>query len=349
MSAPGHAPPGSPCAECDCPGLDPGQSGVAAFCAACGHPAEAHRPPVPPVRPCLDCTCAAFEEGGSNGARFCAACGHASERHESRGRKANGSVPATEYGLRIETAGTEHGLSADREAPLLRVSEAAAPDVPAPPTPPPAPVPPAFSPPVSAPRDGDRRGLRIALIGVAIAAAAVVVVAGIVLFVSSLGSSSTAVPLSPGPVSTTPKPGPDEVAKVIDGTTFRLGSGERVKLAQIDAPKVPSHDCYAANAVTELGRLLPVGTAVTLRPEPKLAKVDKFGRRVAYAFVGKTNVNLAMVKRGAAAPYFFFGRRGRYAAELLRAGTTARRAGLGLWSACPNTILDAVHQVHTRS
>src|SRR4051812_42954873 len=114
MSTPGNAPPGSPCAECDCPGLDPGQSPAARFCALCGHAVEAHRPPAAPARPCSDCSCSDFDDGGATGARFCAACGHASERHPLPARAAGDTALATEFGLRIESAGSEHGLSADR-------------------------------------------------------------------------------------------------------------------------------------------------------------------------------------------------------------------------------------------
>jgi len=192
----------------------------------------------------------------------------------------------------------------------------------------------------------DRR-LRLILVAVAIVAALVVGAAGLGLLLTGDDSprraSRSSAPASAPPVD------PDAVEKVIDGTTFRLGSGERIKLAQIDSPKVPTSDCYSAEAVAVLSELLPAGTKVVLRPEPKLGKKDKFGRRLAHVFVGPTHVNLEMVRRGAAAPYFFFGRRGRFADELLQAGRRARRADRGLWGACPGTALDPVHQIHTTS
>ncbi|MDX6535116.1 MAG: micrococcal nuclease [Gaiellales bacterium] len=338
MSAPGNAPPGPPCGECDCPGLDPGLSGAARFCAVCGHPAEAHHAPVAAARPCFDCSCTAFDDGGSTGARFCANCGHDSERHPQPARGAGGVAPSSEFGLRIE-ASSEHGLSADREAPALRAGEAAPADTPAW-----VPGPPAAGVPASVADGGRYRKMKVALVVVAIVAAALVAAAGLALLLTGDDTPRTASksPTTPTPIAD------DEVSKVIDGTTIKLGSGRRIKLAQVDAPKVPSNDCYSQEAVAELNSLLPAGTAVKLRAERKLDKVDKFGRRLAYVFTGTLNVNVEMVRRGAAAPYFFFGREGRYAADLVRAGKRANRTDSGLWGACPKTVLDPVHQVHTR-
>jgi micrococcal nuclease len=345
MSAAENVPPGSPCSECDCPGLDPGLSGAARFCAVCGHAVEAHHAQVATAtRPCLDCSCSTFDDGGTTGARFCATCGHATERHPMPPRAAGAPPPSPEYGLRIETPAVEHGLSADREAPALRASEVAPADVPLRVPPPPIPG------PAHAAR-GDENGRRrklIFLAAVAILAALVAGAAGLALALT--GGDSGRPAASDGTrttTSTTPVPA-NAVAKVIDGTTFRLGSGQRVKLAQVDAPKVPSKDCYSAEAVAELSRLLPEGTIVVLRRERRLPKVDKYGRRPAYVFVGEQNVSLEMVQAGAAAPYFFFGRRGRFADTLQLAATRAKRDKRGLWGACPKTALDVNHQVHTK-
>jgi micrococcal nuclease len=292
-------------------------------------------------RPCADCSCTAFDDGGTAGARFCATCGHASERHPAPAPATGGAAPSSEFGLRIETAGSEHGLSADREAPALRASEAAPSDAPVW-----IPRPPAAATPASEAGARRYRKLKRILIAAAIAAAALVAAAGLALLLTGGDSAPRARP--PTSAARTTPIAPNEVAKVIDGTTIRMGTGQRVKLAQVDAPKVPSNDCYSQDAVAELTRLLPAGTAVKLHREPKLRKVDKFGRRIAYVFAGTLNVNLEMVRTGAAAPYFFFGHRGRYAADLLKAATRAKRTGRGLWGACPRTVLDSVHQIHAR-
>jgi hypothetical protein len=45
-------------------------------------------------------------------------------------------------------------------------------------------------------------------------------------------------------------------------------------------------------------------------------------------------VNLRLVREGAAAPYFYSGDKGRYAAPILEAAVVARKAGRGLWGHC---------------
>jgi endonuclease YncB( thermonuclease family) len=59
------------------------------------------------------------------------------------------------------------------------------------------------------------------------------------------------------------------------------------------------------------------------------------------------NVNVALVRDGVAAPYFYDGDRGRYATLLTKLALHARARHLGLWGACPHTPVDFEHQVQT--
>jgi endonuclease YncB( thermonuclease family) len=52
------------------------------------------------------------------------------------------------------------------------------------------------------------------------------------------------------------------------------------------------------------------------------------------------NVNVQLVRVGAAAPYFYEGRRGRYATLLERLALRARAKKLGLWGRCTHTPYD---------
>jgi uncharacterized membrane protein YgcG len=119
-----------------------------------------------------------------------------------------------------------------------------------------------------------------------------------------------------------------------------------VQLAQISAPNLVAGDCFAEHSRSILSHLLN-GATITLVREPKLPRTDSYGRTVAYLKARDRNVNLILVKKGAAAPYFYFGRRGRYAGQLLAAAEKARRAHIGLWRACSKTKLDPDHQLHT--
>ena len=129
------------------------------------------------------------------------------------------------------------------------------------------------------------------------------------------------------------------VARVLDGDTIVLGSGEHVRLVQIDTPEKGT-ECYgeAASALTR--RLLPPGTGVRIEPDPGLDQVDRYGRRLAYVWKGGEDVNVKLVQEGAAGVWFFDGRRGRHANALLQAAEHARADHRGLWGACPLARID---------
>ncbi len=129
------------------------------------------------------------------------------------------------------------------------------------------------------------------------------------------------------------------VAYVGDGDTLGLEDGRTIRLVQIDAPEA-SGECYGREATAALGQITPRGTPVELEPDPALDDVDVYDRFLRYVFVDDVNVNLALVREGAAAPYFFRGDRGRYATELLDAADEARADRRGFWSACPAARLD---------
>jgi endonuclease YncB( thermonuclease family) len=136
------------------------------------------------------------------------------------------------------------------------------------------------------------------------------------------------------------------VASVTDGDTIRLADNRRIRLVQIDAPERPSGECYAERATTALSRLAPVGTTVSLRLDRALDAKDEHGRVLAYVTSGKKTFNLELVEMGAAAPYFFQGRRGQYAEDLMRAALRAKATGRGLWGDCPATNLDPSRPVN---
>ena len=137
------------------------------------------------------------------------------------------------------------------------------------------------------------------------------------------------------------------VVSVYDGDTLTLANGERVRLLQIDTPELGSGECYSRAARTELLRLVPLGSRVVLEADPRLDRVDRYGRLLRYVLRNGVNVNLDLVRRGAAAPYFYEGDRGRYAVTLAQAATSAKRAKRGLWKACPATVLDPYRAVAT--
>jgi micrococcal nuclease len=124
------------------------------------------------------------------------------------------------------------------------------------------------------------------------------------------------------------------VERVGDGDSFELQGGDRVRLLQIDAPELGVGECYAEQATRLLRALLRPGGEIGLEADAALDASDRFGRRLRYAFADGVNVNVDLVRQGAATPYFFAGEEGRYAGELLDAVDEARAEGRGMWAAC---------------
>jgi micrococcal nuclease len=140
------------------------------------------------------------------------------------------------------------------------------------------------------------------------------------------------------------------VARVVDGDTVALADGARVRLVQIDTPEVYyPRECYGEQASAVTKHLLPAGTLVRLYREPKTDAVDQYGRLLRYLVRDRDglNVNLQLVRVGAASPYFYDYRRGRYANLLVRLALRARAKHIGLWGHCPSSPYDPDHGVAT--
>jgi endonuclease YncB( thermonuclease family) len=79
---------------------------------------------------------------------------------------------------------------------------------------------------------------------------------------------------------------------------------------------------------------------VRVEQDSKLDQVDRYNRELAYVWKGGEDVNVTLVRDGAAGVWFFGGRRGRYAKDLLDATEQAQAAHKGLWGACPLARFD---------
>jgi endonuclease YncB( thermonuclease family) len=123
------------------------------------------------------------------------------------------------------------------------------------------------------------------------------------------------------------------IARVIDGDTLETADGRRIRLVQVDAPE-NSGECYGAQATAALEALLPAGSQIGLERDPLLDGVDRYGRQLRYVFKGRRNLNIVLVRRGAASVWFFDGDRGRYADRLLATARSAKARKRGAWGAC---------------
>ncbi len=132
-----------------------------------------------------------------------------------------------------------------------------------------------------------------------------------------------------------------------DGDTIDVRAGDRVRLVQIDAPELGEGECYARESRRELERLAPPGGRIELEADPRLDDTDRYGRLLRYVHATGANVNVELVRSGAATPYFRRGDEGTYADELLDAVEEAREDLRGMWGSC-RVVWDPDRAVTTR-
>lgn len=180
----------------------------------------------------------------------------------------------------------------------------------------------------------------------AIAIAAVVAFSVVsILFKSPSGTNiaarATTTLVRPATTTTTTTPplpaGDDRTVKsVLDGDSFEVSDGSKVRILGIDAPDTETKACFSADAMAHLSELLAPGSTVRLVYDA--TRTDKFNRTLAYVYrvPDALFVNVALVRDGYAkeqpvAPNT------AHADEIKAAADDASAAHRGLWQACPST------------
>ena len=124
------------------------------------------------------------------------------------------------------------------------------------------------------------------------------------------------------------------VARVVDGDTLVLASGEKVRYLLVDTPESVNgaDDCFGHEAA-QLNRSLADGHEVTLRYDDAACH-DRYGRLLAYVTVDGREINSLLVERGYACVLYLppAGTSRHVAVERLEA--EARAQHRGLWAAC---------------
>jgi len=133
-----------------------------------------------------------------------------------------------------------------------------------------------------------------------------------------------------------------EVIRVIDGDTFQIETGQKVRLIGIDTPETSdprkSVQCFGREAYEKTKNLLE-GNLVKL--EKDVSETDKYARLLRYVYLGDVFVNELLVKEG-------YARSSSYPPdikyqELFRtAEQEARKNSRGLWSACAGNSQSSV-------
>ena len=148
-------------------------------------------------------------------------------------------------------------------------------------------------------------------------------------------SSSTTRPPPPLP------PGEDKTVKsVIDGDSFELTDGAKVRLIGIDAPDVETSDCFSAEATSHLKELLPADKGVRLVYDT--TRTDRFNRTLAYVYrlPDALFINVAMARDGFAREQNANQNTARQD-EIATAVADARTANRGIWQSCSSTTTTA--------
>lgn len=128
--------------------------------------------------------------------------------------------------------------------------------------------------------------------------------------------------------------GPSEavVARVIDGDTVELESGERVRYLMIDTPEITTEqECWGAEA-KQTNAALVEGKLVGLRYDTQCE--DQYGRLLAYVELKGQIINELLVERGHAC-VLHIPPNGEDVVEHYRSlEYAAEQLGKGLWAAC---------------
>ena len=124
------------------------------------------------------------------------------------------------------------------------------------------------------------------------------------------------------------------VTRVVDGDTLvvRLATGTstRVRLIGVDTPERGA--CHASEATRQTTRLA-LRRAIVLKGDPTQATRDRYGRLLAYAWIGGRDLGYRLVAGGFGKKYVYgrpFQRLGPYR----QAEAGAKAAGRGLWGRC---------------
>ncbi len=134
----------------------------------------------------------------------------------------------------------------------------------------------------------------------------------------------------------TPRCGPltAEVARVVDGDTIELISGELVRYILIDTPELGQ--CFYQQA-TQANELLLKSGKIQLVYEDSC--FDTYGRLLAYVYSGDVLINYQLVETGYAKTFFVPPHGRGFREQFIGAQAKAQSEGWGQWGQCRTSAL----------
>lgn len=122
------------------------------------------------------------------------------------------------------------------------------------------------------------------------------------------------------------------VARVVDGDTIELTSGEKIRYLMVDTPESTTQkECWGEEAKAA-NKALVEGQEVTLRYDVECK--DRYGRLLAYVSVGGAEVNSLLIQRGHACVLHIGPNGDDRVDEFREFQADAKTAGKGLWADC---------------
>lgn len=118
------------------------------------------------------------------------------------------------------------------------------------------------------------------------------------------------------------------VTRIVDGDTFEIESGEKVRLIGIDTPE--SGDCYFYNAKNKLSDLI---LNKRIKMDKDVSETDRYQRLLRYIYVDDIFINDYLVKEGFANATSYPPDI-KYQDQFRESESQARSQNKGLWNAC---------------
>jgi uncharacterized protein (TIGR02246 family) len=118
------------------------------------------------------------------------------------------------------------------------------------------------------------------------------------------------------------------ISRIVDGDTIECAQIGRVRLIGMDTPE-SNQPPFGAQASAALAALIPLGTDVRL--EPDVEARDRYGRLLAYIWLGHTMINWRMVREGWAV-LLTYPPNVQYVDSFTDAERRAREEQRGLWA-----------------
>jgi micrococcal nuclease len=119
---------------------------------------------------------------------------------------------------------------------------------------------------------------------------------------------------------------PATVSKIIDGDTFEIETGEKVRLIGINAPEIT--DIFGTESKTHLSQLI-LGKEVELLTDQISNKTDVYNRLLRYVYYNNIDINKRMIQDGYAFAYLKYNFERKI--EYKEAQQNSSRNNLGIW------------------